>query len=133
MTKSQNSCFSELSFINIDIEFTLWLCKQSIIKFHHLIWNTEQLEPAYENTDDDGYLEMRKNVAWTFSSTRNPKWAKLQSPTGMGSMGGKPVGIEPMEKEDYCKYSAISNSYCISIQGQYRNYFTGAIISLLSE
>ena len=100
MTKSLNSCFSKLSFFNKDVEFVLWLCtKQSVITIHPLIWNTEQLEPAYKNTDDDGYLKMRKDVGWTFAATRNPKWAKLQSPAGMGSMAGKPVGIEPMEKD----------------------------------
>ena len=87
------------SFFYRDVELILWRRHQSIVTFHHLTWNGDQLELAYENTDHDGRLKMGENVAGAFPTAGGPKWAKLQPPAGMGSVGGKSVGIEPVEKD----------------------------------
>ena len=56
---SYNSSMTSVSSLfDSYIDFILWHRHQSVITFHHLTWNGDQLELAYENTDHDGCLKM---------------------------------------------------------------------------
>lgn len=54
-----------------------------MITFHHLVWNGDKLESAYENAHDDSGLKVCEDVAGALSTAGGPKWTKFQPPAGM--------------------------------------------------
>ena len=87
-----------LSFLDSNVELFCRHGHQSVIPFHHLVWNGDHLEPEQENGKDDSGLEVGEDIAGTLASTGSSKWTELQTSLGVVCVTCKSIWIEPVAR-----------------------------------